>query len=172
MNGGQEAPGTVRSRHQNVKRPALSLVNIYKRAARRGAHRQSGRPSGEQLVYSPQWRRNYGDRGCVVPPPQVQDLNHLCPSSQRCGLCQNFKQTTLTTRLYKVRTNLYPLPTYENVPTRLLTVRLVDPLRRPAGGRQSKTRKYCRTERRAERRCLTRRRRPDADVFREPARYT
>ena len=40
------------------------------------------------------------------------------PPSQRCGLCQDFKQTTLTTRLYKVRTNLYP-PTYENVPTRL-----------------------------------------------------
>jgi len=39
--------------------------------------------------------------------PQVQDLYPLCPSSQRCGLCQNFKQTTLATRLYKVRTNLY-----------------------------------------------------------------
>jgi len=50
--------------------------------------------------------------------PQVQDLYPLHPPSQRCGLCQNFKQTTLTTRLYKVRTNLYP-PTYENVPTRL-----------------------------------------------------
>jgi len=35
----------------------------------------------------------------LVPP---------APPSQRCGLCQNFKQTTLTTRLYKVRTNLYP----------------------------------------------------------------
>ena len=32
----------------------------------------------------------------------------LYPSSQRCGLCQDFKQTTLTTGLYKVRTNLYP----------------------------------------------------------------
>ena len=32
------------------------------------------------------------------------------PPSQRCGLCQNFKQTTLTTRLHKVRTNLYPAP--------------------------------------------------------------
>jgi len=41
--------------------------------------------------------------------PQVQDLYPLYPPSQRCGLCQNFKQTTLTTRLYKVRTtNLYP----------------------------------------------------------------
>jgi len=37
--------------------------------------------------------------------PQVQDLY---PPSQRCGLCQNFKQMILTTRLYKVRTNLYP----------------------------------------------------------------
>jgi len=50
--------------------------------------------------------------------PQVQDLHPLYPPSQRCGLRQNFKQTTLTTRLYKVRTNLYP-HTYENVPTRL-----------------------------------------------------
>ena len=49
------------------------------------------------LVVSWQWRRNYGDGGTLYPP------------SQRCGLCQNFKQTTLTTRLYKVRTNLYPL---------------------------------------------------------------
>jgi len=40
--------------------------------------------------------------------PQVQDLYPLYSPSQRCGLCQNFKQTTLTTRLYKVRTNLYP----------------------------------------------------------------
>jgi len=39
--------------------------------------------------------------------PQVQDL-YPCTPSERCGLCQNFKQTTLTTRLYKVRTNLYP----------------------------------------------------------------
>jgi len=39
---------------------------------------------------------------------QVQDLYPLYLPSQRCGLCQNFKQTTVTTRLYKVRTNLYP----------------------------------------------------------------
>ena len=54
-----------------------------------------------------QWRRNYGDKGvhCI---PQVQDLYPLYLPSQRCGLCQNFKQTTLTTRFYKVRTNLYP----------------------------------------------------------------
>ena len=39
----------------------------------------------------------------------MQDL--YPPPSQRCGLCQNFKQTTLTTRLHKVRTNssLYSL---------------------------------------------------------------
>jgi len=55
-----------------------------------------------------QWRRNYGDRGYIVPPPQVQDLYPVYHPSQRCGLCQNFKQTTLTTSLYKVRKNLYP----------------------------------------------------------------
>jgi len=49
----------------------------------------------------------------------VQDVHRPVPPSQRCGLCQNFKQTTLTTRLYMVRTNLYPPATYENVPTRL-----------------------------------------------------
>ena len=45
--------------------------------------------------------------------PSSSGLVPPVPPSQRCGLCQNFKQTTLTTRLYKVRTNLYP-------PTRLL----------------------------------------------------
>jgi len=40
--------------------------------------------------------------------PQVQDLYPMYPPSQRCGLCQNFKQTILTTGLYNVRTNLYP----------------------------------------------------------------
>jgi len=48
-----------------------------------------------------------GTRGYIVSP-QVQDLYPLYLPSQRCGLCQNFKQTTLTTRFYKVRTNLYP----------------------------------------------------------------
>ena len=60
--------------------------------------------------------------------PQLQDLYSLYPPSQRCGLCQNFKQTTLTTRPYKVCTNLYPAPTYENVPTRLVIKSLQDPL--------------------------------------------
>jgi len=45
------------------------------------------------------------DRGYIVPPSS--GLVPPVPPSQRCGLCQNFKQTTLTTRLYKVRTNLY-----------------------------------------------------------------
>ena len=67
------------------------------------------------------WRRNYADRGGVHCTPQVQDLYPPVIPSQSCGLRQNFKQTTLTTRLYKVRTNLYPPPTYENVPTRLRT---------------------------------------------------
>ena len=44
--------------------------------------------------------RNYVPPSSGLVPP--------VPPSQRCGLCQNFKQTTLTTRLYKVRTNLYP----------------------------------------------------------------
>jgi len=65
-----------------------------------------------------QWRRNYGDRG--VHCNDCTPSSRLVPPSQRCGLCQNFKQTTLATRLYKVRTNLYP-PIYENVPTRLCT---------------------------------------------------
>jgi len=53
-----------------------------------------------------QWRRNYEDRGYIVPPSS--GLVPPVPPSQRCGLCQIFKQTTLTTRLYKVLTNLYP----------------------------------------------------------------
>ena len=51
-----------------------------------------------------------GTAGGVHCTPQVQDLYPLYLPSQRCGLCQNFKQTILTTRLYKVRTNLYPSP--------------------------------------------------------------
>ena len=45
----------------------------------------------------------WGQGGTLYPPS-----SGLVPPSQRCGLCQKFKQTTLTTRLYKVRTNLYP----------------------------------------------------------------
>jgi len=41
--------------------------------------------------------------GCVSARPYPLYL-----PSQRCGLCQNFKQTTLTTRSCKVRTNFYP----------------------------------------------------------------
>ena len=48
----------------------------------------------------------WGQGGTLYP--QVQDLYPLYLPSQRCGLCQNFKQTTLTTRFYKVRTNFYP----------------------------------------------------------------
>jgi len=69
-----------------------------------------------------QSRRNYsvwGQAGGYIVPPSL-GLVPLYPPSQRCGLCQNFKQTTLTTRSYKILTNLYPPPTYENVPTRLL----------------------------------------------------
>jgi len=69
-----------------------------------------------------QSRRNYsvwGQAGGTLYLPPVWDLYPLYPPSQRCGLCQNFKQTTLTTRSYKILTSLYPPPTYENVPTRL-----------------------------------------------------
>jgi len=52
--------------------------------------------------------------------PQVQELYPLYPPTQRCGLCQNFKLTTLTTRLYKVRTNLYSPPLTKTLPTFLL----------------------------------------------------
>jgi len=67
--------------------------------------------SAEWPVASELW-----GHGGTLTPPQVQDLY---PPSQRCGLCQNFKQTTLTIRLYKVRTNLYPPPLTKIVPTRL-----------------------------------------------------
>jgi len=72
----------------------------------------------QRMITTPMASELWGQGGghCT---PQVQDFTPLYLPSQRCGLCHNFKQTTLTTRLYKVRTNLYtPLPTYENVPTR------------------------------------------------------
>jgi len=55
-----------------------------------------------------QWRRNYGDRGGTLYP-QVQDL-YPCTTQVKDAafVKKNLKQTTLTTRLYKVRTNLYP----------------------------------------------------------------
>jgi len=59
----------------------------------------------------------WGQRGTLYLP-KFRTCTPV-PPSQRCGLCRNFKQTTLTTRLYKVRTDLYPPHTYENVPTRL-----------------------------------------------------
>ena len=46
----------------------------------------------------------WGQGGTLYP--QVQDLYPMYHPSQRCGFRQNLKQTTLTTRLYKVRTNL------------------------------------------------------------------
>ena len=58
-----------------------------------------------------------------VRTPQVQEL-YPHPPSQRCGSCQNFKQTTLTTRLYKVRTNLCPhLRKRSDAPVNVYTVR-------------------------------------------------
>ena len=51
--------------------------------------------ASERSSRQSQWRRNCGD---IVPPSS--GLVPPVPPSQRCGLCQNFKQTTLTTRLY------------------------------------------------------------------------
>jgi len=73
---------------------------------------KTGRPKGVGHTPAPlksvQWHRNYGDRGVHCTPPSSGLVPPVPPPSQRCDLCQNFKQTTLTTRLYKVRTNLYP----------------------------------------------------------------
>ena len=63
-------------------------------------------PSESKMAAKPVASQLWG-RGTLYP--LVQDLYPLYRHpGQRCGLCQNFKQTTLTTRLYKVRTNLYP----------------------------------------------------------------
>jgi len=48
-----------------------------------------------------------GVQGVHCTPPS-SGLVPPVPPSQRFGLCLNFKQTTLTTRFYKVCTNLYP----------------------------------------------------------------
>ena len=61
---------------------------------------------GKLVCRSPVASELWGQGGTLYP--QVQDLYPMYPPSQRCGLCRNFKQMTLTTRLYKVRTNLYP----------------------------------------------------------------
>jgi len=64
----------------------------------------------------------WGQRGTLYP--QVQDL-YPCKDAIRvkdAAYVKIQKQTTLTTRLYKVRTNLYS-PTYENVPTRPESIR-------------------------------------------------
>ena len=66
------------------------------------------KPAMHHWVIGGQWRRNYRDRGYIVPPkfrtctpctPQVKDVACVKILSKRL---------TLTTRLYKVRTNLYP----------------------------------------------------------------
>ena len=67
-------------------------------------HRRQRSAADDRLpVASELW----GQGGYIVPTPS-SGLVPPAPPSQRCGLCQNFKQTILTTRLYKVRTNLYP----------------------------------------------------------------
>ena len=63
---------------------------------------------GDGNLWSSTMASELWGQGGTLYPPQVQDLYPLYLPSQRCGLCQNFKQTTLTTRFYKVRTNLYP----------------------------------------------------------------
>jgi len=85
-------------------RAAAPAVQTYKHRQRQTAVASELCGQGGGTLYAPS--------SGLVPP--------VIPS-QSCGLRQNFKQTTLTTRLYKVRTNLYPPPTYENVPTRLRT---------------------------------------------------
>jgi len=71
-----------------------------------GKQKKKGGWEGTGCKRKRQWRRNYGDRGVHCTPSS--ELVPPVPPSQRRGLCQNFKQTTFTTRLYKVRTNLYP----------------------------------------------------------------
>ena len=61
-----------------------------------------------------------GTAGYIVPPPKFRTCTR-CKDAIRvkdAAYVKIQKQTTLTTRLYKVRTNLYS-PTYENVPTRI-----------------------------------------------------
>jgi len=53
-----------------------------------------------------QWRRNYRDKG-VHCTPKFRTCSPCTPKS-KMRLMSKFKQTILTTRLYKVRTNLYP----------------------------------------------------------------
>ena len=108
---GSECVGELRT---NVNCLSAEAVSGSESGRGRREERRSRRPAsaadrqrsialrGRRPGYCREWRRNYGDRGRgVTLYPQVQDL--YLPS-QRCGLCQNFKQTTLTTRLYKVRT--------------------------------------------------------------------
>jgi len=59
-----------------------------------------------RVVNKPVASELWGHVGTSYPPSS--GLVPPVPPSQRCGLCQNFKQTTLTTRLCKVSTNLYP----------------------------------------------------------------
>jgi len=57
--------------------------------------------------------------GWYIVPPKFRTCTPCTPQVKYAAYVKNLKQTTLTTRLYKARTNLYPAPTYENVPTRL-----------------------------------------------------
>jgi len=68
----------------------LLLLLLLSRTTARSAGGTMGTGGGGTL---------HPTRSGLVPP---------VPPSQRCGLCQNFKQTTLTTRLYKVRTICTP----------------------------------------------------------------
>jgi len=66
----------------------------------------------------PSTSRNYGDSGGYIVPPKFRTCI-TCTSQVKDAAYVKILSMTLTTRLYEVRTNLYPPPTYENVPTHL-----------------------------------------------------
>jgi len=84
-------------------RLSVSLSVCPMPLAENGAYYGYGQFSDK--IYGSSGVGNMGTGGYIVPPSS--GLVPLVPPSQRCGSYQNFKQTTLTTRLYKVRTNLY-----------------------------------------------------------------
>jgi len=73
---------------------------------RRAVQNRSFPQAPFRVVNKPVASELWGHVGTLYPPSS--GLVPPVPPSQRCGLCQNFKQTTLTTRLCKVSTNLYP----------------------------------------------------------------
>jgi len=71
------------------------------------------------LSVSPVASELWGQRGYIAPP-KFRTCTPCILQVKDAAYVKNFKRTTLTTRFYKVRTNLYPpAPNYENGPTRL-----------------------------------------------------